>query len=362
MITGHGGNIGEAAARAGLSIADITDMSSNTNPLGPMPGMLDYLKSSMECAVNLPEADSLTVVRAFAGMNNLDPAHVLAAGGTTQFIYSLPRIFLSGKALILGPTYADYADACAMNHMPYAWVFPEAGANYAHDPAKTAESVKDVDLVFVCNPNNPTGDLYSPEALQWLAHKCPDTVFVVDESYLPFVPDASSLSMARCALPNILVLRSFSKIFKVPGLRIGFAIAPKNLKQKLEAFQLPWSVGSLAQNAVLFAAENREDAETYIRMTADYVSKERKIMEGGAARSAGVTACPGATPFVLFQLPAGLDSKDVWLFMLNHGILIRDCTNFQGLGSQFVRISLKDSRSNVRAIRLLTGLSKNARV
>lgn len=358
MIVGHGGNIGEAAVKAGLSVADITDMSSNTNPLGPMPGMLKYLKNSMDSATHLPEADSRTVINAFAGMNNLDPACILAAGGTTHFIYFLPRLFSAGNALILGPTYADYADSCIMNQMSCAWAFPDTGEKFSHNPAKVAEIAKDAALVFVCNPNNPTGDLYTPEVLQWLAKKCPDTVFVIDESYLPFTPDASALSMGNNLLPNILVLSSFSKIFKVPGLRIGFAIASKKLKQRLEVFQLPWSVGSLAQRAVLFAAENQGEAQAYLKKTADFVAEERKIIEVRSANSIGLTAYPGATPFVLFQLPEGLDSKNVWLSMLKRGVLIRDCSNFQGLGSQFVRISLKDRPSNAKAIGLLSGMTE----
>ena len=360
MIVGHGGNIAEAAAKAGLKVADITDMSSNTNPLGPMPGMLEHLKMSMDASTNLPEADSRSVIKAFAGLNNLDPACVLAAGGTTQFIYSLPRVFSAGKALILGPTYSDYADACAMNKMPYAWSFPEAEKDFAHDPAGVEEIAGACSLVFVCNPNNPTGGLFSPDALQWLAKKCPDTVFVVDESYLPFVPDASALSVASCCLSNVVVLSSFSKIYKVPGLRIGFAIAQLELGKKLAAFQLPWSVGSLAQKAVLFAADNPKDATAHIEKTVGFVARERKTMEDKARASAGLFPYPGVTPFVLFRLPQGLDSQTVWNTMLKHGVLVRDCANFQGLGSQYVRISLKDSPSNAKALDLLASLAEKS--
>lgn len=359
MIIGHGGNIAEAAAKAGLGVDQITDMSSNTNPLGPMPGMMAHLKKSMNAVTRLPEADAQAVVQAFAGLNGLDPSRILAAGGTTQFIYSLPLLFPSGRALILGPTYSDYADACAANGVNFTFVFPDSGRNFAHDIDRIAAMAADFDLVFLCNPNNPTGDLYSPDTLGWIARKCPATVFVLDESYLPFAPESASLSMAGTRLPNVLVLRSFSKIYKVPGLRIGFAVAPEKLKEKLETFQLPWSVGSLAQEAVLFAAGNKDAALGYIEKTADYVARERISMEKKIKVAAEITIYPGVTPFVLFRLPPGYKSGRVWKEMLAHRILVRDCANFQGLGPRFVRVSLKDRKANARAADLLISLAGN---
>ncbi len=359
MIIGHGGNIAQAAAKAGLRVDQITDMSSNTNPLGPMPGMMAHLKKSISAVTRLPEADSQAVVQAFAGLNSLDPSRILAAGGTTQLIYSIPRLFSSGRALILAPTYSDYADACAINGINFNFVFPDEGENFAHDPARIAGIGADYDLVFLCNPNNPTGDLYAPDTLGWLARKCPATVFVLDESYLPFAPESASLTMAGTRLPNVLVLSSFSKIYKVPGLHIGFAIAPKELKKKLEGYQMPWSVGSLAQEAVLFAANNKDAALGYIKKTADYVTRERKTMGKKIKVAAGITIYPGVTPFALFRLPPGYTSGRVWKEMLSHRILVRDCANFQGLGSRFVRVSLKDRKANARAADLLISLVEN---
>ncbi len=359
MIIGHGGNIPEAAAKSGLNVEQITDMSSNTNPLGPMPGMVAHLKNAMDVVTGLPEADAHAVVQAFAGLTGLDPSKILAAGGTTQLIYSIPRLFPQGRALILGPTYADYADACAMNGVNFTFAFPDSGRNFAHDLNRIAGIAADYDLVFLCNPNNPTGDAYAPDTLQWLVRKCPATVFVLDESYMPFAPESASLTMAGTRLPNVLVLSSFSKIYKVPGLRIGFAIAPKGLKERMEIFQMPWSVGSLAQEAVLFAAGNKDAALGYIEKTADYVACERKSMEEKIKGAAGITIYPGVTPFVLFRLPPGCRSDRVWEGMLGNGLLVRDCGNFHGLGPRFVRVSLRDRKTNTSAAELLISLSRN---
>ncbi len=180
MIKGHGGNIAEAARISGRPIDEIVDMSSNTNPLGPMPGMVEHLQARMECITNLPEAGSDNIVQSYADMEGLEPQRVLAAGGTTQFIYSIPRIFSSGRALILGPTYSDYADACFMNKMPFTWIVSDSGKGFIHDLEAVSRISGSYDLVFLCNPNNPTGVLLDPDEICRLANKCPRTIFVVD--------------------------------------------------------------------------------------------------------------------------------------------------------------------------------------
>lgn len=357
MIAGHGGNINEAAAWAGISPDRVTDMSSNTNPLGPMPGMMAHLKNALDAVTRLPEPDARSVARAFAEMSGLDPERVLAAGGTTQLIYALPRIFPSGRALVVGPTYADYADACAACGLAVHLALPEDGRTLAHDPDRLAGMARAHDLVFLCNPNNPTGHLTDREAILRLARKCPATVFVVDESYLPFVRGASSLTLAGTSLPNVATLASFSKIYKVPGLRIGFAAASKSILEKLHVFQQPWSVGSLAQEAVFYAAQNRAEALGHIQAAAGFVARERKRMEALILGVSGLVMIPGVGPFVLFRLPEGVSSRAVWEAMLGHGLLVRDCANFQGLGGRYARISLKDEHANTLAAQCLVSLA-----
>ncbi len=360
MIVGHGGNLAQAAVQAGIDPADITDMSSNTNPLGPMPGMLDHLQTVMDSLTHLPEADSRMAIQSFADLSGWAPDTMLAAGGTTQFIYSLPRLSSGGRALIVGPTYADYADACAMNGLPFSWCFPEKKGAFDHDLNRIARLASDCRLVFLCNPNNPTGNLYDPDSLQWLAAQCPHAVFVFDESYLPFVANAPRLSLADNVPANGVVLRSFSKIYKVPGLRIGFALASPALKAALAKFQLPWSVGSLAQQAIRFAADNRLVAAAHIAETVTFVDRERKRILAALDSAAGLQGYAGVTPFVLFQLPAPLTSAHIWQAMLAQGILVRDCANCRGLGPRFIRISLKDAHANTRAVDLLNRLARAA--
>jgi threonine-phosphate decarboxylase len=115
MLNGHGGNIYDIAQRLGCASSEIVDMSSNVNPLGPPPGLVDFLKANLNVITALPEVDSSLLVRSFADRYGVDPATVLAGNGSTQFIYSIPPALGIKKALIIGPTYADYALLCLPN-------------------------------------------------------------------------------------------------------------------------------------------------------------------------------------------------------------------------------------------------------
>jgi threonine-phosphate decarboxylase len=133
MITGHGGNVYQAARQLGCRAADILDMSSNVNPLGPMPGLAEHLAKRMERIAALPEADAAAMVRAFARSHGISAKTVLAANGSTQFIYTLPYALKARRVLVVAPTYADYADACRM-HGVKGLRFLEASAENSFVP------------------------------------------------------------------------------------------------------------------------------------------------------------------------------------------------------------------------------------
>ncbi len=160
MINGHGGNIYDLAKKTGCLPSEIIDMSSNVNPVGPVPGLMTFLKKNILSITALPEVDSKKAVDAFAVRYDVDPRLVLSANGTTQFIYSMPKALETKKALIFGPTYADYADACIMHDVDFSCITAEEPLNFKPDIDRFKRQIKDsgktADTVFICNPNNPT--------------------------------------------------------------------------------------------------------------------------------------------------------------------------------------------------------------
>ena len=240
MIQGHGGNIYEIAKALGCSPREILDMSSNVSPLGMPAGLKAILKEKWEEVVSLPEVDSQSLRTEFAASVDLSPNQVLVGNGTTEFIYNIPLALRVKKALIVGPTYSDYADACHAHGVESTFFLAREEAGFRPSLDKISSMLARVDTVFICNPNNPTGVLTPSGNLATFIEAHPNVRFIIDESYLPFADDAEAESLIPKRLSNVLVLYSMSKIFRIPGLRIGFLIGNPDLIRRQDRYSLPW--------------------------------------------------------------------------------------------------------------------------
>jgi threonine-phosphate decarboxylase len=349
MITGHGGNIHEIAARLGCSPLEIIDMSSNVNPLGPPPGLIEHLQEELSVIEALPQADARAINELFAQRHGILPEKTLAGNGTTQFIYAIPRVLDSRRTLIFGPAYSDYADACKMCDVPFDFAMAQDSNGFHHDMVQVEKRFNQYDTVFICNPNNPTGVLISGEILKNLCHKYPHIFFVIDESYLPFVPGCESESLIREDMKNLLVLNSMSKIFRIPGLRIGFVVANQAVIQKFYHFYLPWSVNSLAQAATAYLMNRREQSDLFVRQSRQYLEEQRKAFMRIMDTSDKIRFFNSTTSFILAKLTGSMNSGKACDLMARQRILIRNCYNFTGLSDQFIRISLKTADVNQAA-------------
>ncbi len=356
MINGHGGNIYDMAQQLGCAPSEITDMSSNVNPLGPPPGLTAFLKENMNAIAALPEVDAKNAVYAFARRYDIDPHLVLAGNGTTQFIYTIPLALESRKACILGPTYSDYADACVMHNVSHEFLIAGESLGFKPDISRIQKDMEGSDTVFICNPNNPTGVLIPADELEQLCGSHPGTYFVIDESYLPFVNSGDEQSMMGRGLPNVIILNSMSKIFRVPGLRIGFLVSPENMIERFMRYVLPWSVNSLAQVAVSYLMGQKAETDAFIEKTRVFLKAERSRFEETLINASGIKFFPSTTSFMLARLSGNHTAHEVLSNLSHDRILIRDCSNFRGLSDRFIRISLKTRDINTVLAEKLLGL------
>ncbi len=358
MIGGHGGNIYLLAQQCGCRPSDISDMSANVNPLGPMPALMDHLGDRLSRITALPEVDATGITAAFARFHGVAADQVMAGNGTTELIYLIPRALGASQALVVGPTYADYADACAMNRVACDHFICREADDFTLDWTAIGRAAARADLVFLCNPNNPTGAMADRRDIDALCRDLPNTCFVIDESYLPFAPQPEATTMIHSALPNVIVLNSMSKAFRIPGLRIGFAKAAAGIIDRLRSFALPWSVNSLAQTAVQWLMTHPERVELFLTETREMLEKEKVRIEERVCTEGSIRCFPSVTSFMLLRLPRQVDAGAAWRHMADHRILIRDCSNFTGLSEAHIRISLKSEMENRRAVDLLMGLCR----
>jgi threonine-phosphate decarboxylase len=345
MIQGHGGNVFGLAERLGCRPEEIVDLSSNINPLGTLPGLVEHLKERLNRIRVLPEVDARGAIRAIAALLEVTEERVLAGSGTTQFIYATCQALQSQRVLIVGPTYADYADGCRVHAIEPDFFLATAADAFVPDLDRLAAILPGYDTVFLCNPNNPTGQLIPHQALHQLCAGHPQIRFIIDESYLPFVPADRDQGMSRCGLDNVIVLWSVSKIFGMPGLRAGFLVANDPIINRFRRLMQPWCVNSLAQEAVSFLGENQAMVAQFITQTRDYLATEARLFRERLAKSR-LILYPSTTSYVLIGLPAGRTATGVCQALAEQRILIRNCANFHGLDEGSIRIALKDPSTN----------------
>jgi threonine-phosphate decarboxylase len=357
MIGGHGGNIYELARRLGCDPTEIIDLSSNINPLGPPAGLCDDLVRQIEAVSALPEVDNQGIIRCYADHLGISPDRVIAGNGTTQFIYSIPAVLKVNRALIVGPTYSDYADACRLHGVSPEFFLCRESDDFRPDLARLAQAAAGADTVFICNPNNPTGAFIPADELKRLCRQHPQVRFIVDESYLPFVADGEGHSLVRCGIDNLLILLSVSKIYRIPGLRVGFLVASPVIISAFARNLWPWNVNQLGHAAVHFLCKAGPELNAFVAETRAYLDVERMRFEQRLGLIPGLRVFPSPTSFFLVRLPEGLSASMVWTVLAEERILIRDCSNFQGLSDRFIRISPKTPDANRRVAELLADLA-----
>jgi len=243
-------------------------------------------------------------------------------------------------------------------YVDHSYLIAEESKSFVPDINQIEDNISECDTVFICNPNNPTGALIPASELESLCRSHPGIFFIIDESYMPFVKSGEKKSMISLGLPNVVVLNSMSKIFKIPGLRIGFLISSEKIIKKLEPFMLPWSVNSIAQAAVLYLMEKRGDVKAFIKKSRDFIETERKVFIERFKDVSSIKLFPSTTTFILARLYEDYKAEDICSYMSQHKILIRDCSNFKGLSDRFIRVSLKTRDINMMvADKLLNYLS-----
>ncbi len=353
MINGHGGNIYAMAKQLGCRPEDIVDMSSNINPLGMPPGLKAHLQNHLHRIGMLPEADANRAVHHLSALLDVDPGRILAGNGTTQFIYMACAALGSQEVLIVGPTYADYADACRMHGIEPRYFLADAKHRFEIDLDGLSRAISGFDTVFICNPNNPTGRLIPHAQLRELCQAHPGIHFIIDESYLPFSTAGQLHHNGMDALANVSFLWSLSKIFGVPGLRAGFLMAHPATVSCFLRYMQPWSLSSLAQAALDYLGKHTEAVYAFIQESRTFLGGEKKRFCKSITTHTPLHCFPSQTSFLLLALPQGITAGKICSWMAHKRILIRNCSNFHGLSEQFARVSLKDTQANQMALNCL---------
>ena len=352
----HGGNLTRAAARYGIPVTRLIDFSANINPLGPSPHAIRAVAEALDQVRHYPDPDCTELRAALSAYLGTREERILMGNGAAELIYLLVRVLGCRRAIIPTPTFCEYALAVlscggAVEKVP----MPEE-EDFCLPVEKINKMLPGADILFICNPNNPTGWVVEAGPLVEIldqAEKAGVTV-VVDEAFMDFVPERERCSLVSSAgaRPNLVVLYSLTKFFGIPGLRLGAMLAPPGLNARLTSAKDPWNVNTLAQAAGIAGLRDVD----YMEATRKLVAEERHFLFDGLVSLKGVKPLPGAANFLLVRVSeTGISSGQLADLLGRRGILARDCAGFTGLAGRYLRLAVKTRPENEK---LLTALQE----
>ena len=288
------------------------------------------------------------LIEKIAEKKGFEQKYILAANGASQVISLLSYALGAKRALVFCPTFSGYERALCASGTELVPYFLKEENDFAITPALfdfLKNSPKKIDVIFLCNPNNPTGLCMEKSLLKYLADYCrKENIFLfVDESFIDFVEEKNTFTCADLLKGNdrLILCSAFTKIYAMPGLRLGYAISSNlALLNKMKSFQSEWSVSSIAQEAGCLALSDEE----YIRKTLDLVCKQRKFLAEGL-EDYGIKVFKSQANFLLFKC-----KKDIFPSLLEGGILLRSCCNFIGLNDStafYFRVAVKTEEENL---------------
>ncbi len=327
------------------------DFSVNINPLGMPPGCMEAAKRGVEICTQYPDWRGEELCQAIAEAEGIGEGQVILGNGAAELLYALIPCLQPGRVLIPVPAFGEYeAAVTAFGGKCEFWEMQEK-ADFHLEEAFLEAVQESTDLVILCNPNNPAGAAIDKELLLQIAGKCEKTGtwLCVDECFLPFTEREGELTLKRSleAFPHLAVLRAFTKIYGMPGLRLGYAMtADRGLLSRLRRHLQPWNTSIPAQLAGIQALK----AQGFVEQTVKLVRKEREFLcRELADMPLGIVdkIYPSEANFILMRSRADLYSR-----MLEQGILIRNCGNYRGLASKqgsltgYFRIAVRTHEEN----------------
>ena len=340
----HGGDWAGYRAEFGR---DALDFSANVSPLGLPQGVADAIAAALPHADRYPDPLCRELRAKLAVHEGTAMEHILCGNGAADLIYRLVWAAKPRRALVTAPTFAEYAAALESAGCTVQRHFLKPENGFAVTDAILADITPEVDMVFLCQPNNPTGQLTPLPLLERILHRCEEcgALLAVDECFLDFLPECESLT-AKCFLnrKNLFILKAFTKLYGMAGVRLGYCLcAGETLLARMQAAGQPWAVSSLAQAAGLAAL----DETAYVARVRALIAQQRPRLTEGL-RALGLQVLDGRANYLLFRGPETLGEA-----LRPRGAVLRSCANYPGLDGSWYRTAVRTGPENEELLRIL---------
>ncbi|MGN0639001.1 MAG: pyridoxal phosphate-dependent aminotransferase [Huintestinicola sp.] len=322
------------------------DFSANINPLGMSEGVMEALHRAVDSCRFYPDPLCRELCAKIGEKENVPSEYVLCGNGAADLIYRAVFAVMPKKALLIAPTFSEYERAleAAGCETEFFGLSEENGFELTED---IISKLSGMDMLFLCNPNNPTGKLIAPELLSEIADRCRETGtrLILDHSFIDFSERAAEYPSAELIKKGAVIIKAFTKMYSVPGVRLGYMLCGDGeFMRKVGLAGQSWSVSVPAQAAGLAALAD----EDFVSRTVTYISREKRYINEYMGKFPVIDIFPSEANFLLFK-----SEKPIEEILQKYEIAIRSCKNFRGLGENFYRMAVKSHEDNLKLIFIL---------
>lgn len=355
----HGSDLEKVEAYYGIKKEDIIPFAGNVNPLGISPLLKKSMVSHIESISEYPDRDYKELRSTLALYCNVPMEHIIVGNGATEMISLTMQLLRPKHALLLSPTYSEYTREIDLVGGHVEEYFLREDLDFKLDLNDLISKLTDdIDLLAICNPNNPTSSALNTEEITKILTHCKlhDIFVMIDETYVEFAPDINEITAVPLTqeFTNLMVLRGVSKFYAAPGMRLGYGVTGNmDFLAKMREKQTPWSLNSLGA----YAGELMFKDQEYIQKTRNLILSERDKLYKELKEIPTYKVYPAYANFILLKIQkTGLTSSDAFEACIKEGLMIRDCASFQCLDGEFIRFCIMMPEDNARLLNVLKQL------
>ncbi|HCF71532.1 MAG TPA: threonine-phosphate decarboxylase [Syntrophomonas sp.] len=352
----HGGNVWQAAQKWGIRPDQFIDYSANINPLGMSPRAIAALKDNLNMLIHYPEPSGEGFKNSLSIYLHVAPENLVLGNGGSELIYLVGRMYYGSRIVVLAPSFSEYGAGIEQPDIKHICLKPEQ--NFALPVRKIIEEIREGDLLFIANPNNPTGNLFPSHELEQIVTAAgrSNAVVVIDEAFIDFAGDKNSLRYLAQENSNLIILGSLTKFFAMPSLRLGYAVSTVTNINRMEQLLPVWRINAMAMVAGEASISHRE----YIEQTLSTIKTERQFLSRELGKIEGLQVYPSESNFILLNaLHTGFTAHEIQDQLGPKGILIRECSNFINLSPFYFRLAVKAHKENERLVKALRDVLKS---
>ncbi|MGT2933974.1 threonine-phosphate decarboxylase CobD [Streptococcus catagoni] len=354
----HGGNVQQLAKQLGINVQDCLDFSANINPYGLSPKLKKHLIDHLESLTQYPDIHYQKARNYLADYHGYSRDNVLLSNGAVEIFYQLADQLKPERLLTLSPTFMEYQKAFKQVGARISHLHLEA-PHYQWDFQSLLSQLEDLqegDVVLICNPNNPTGSLVNNKVLRKVANYLKEKAIflILDEAFMDFIEDDEVYSFISylADFPNVIVVRSLTKFYAIPGLRLGYAVTcHKTCLQDIAQKRAPWTINALSESAIPLLLSD----EHYIAQTRQWLRKEQYFLYKAFTAISQISAVKPTANYLFFECQAPIDLRQA---LWQKKIFIRSCQNYDHLSEKHYRVAIRSHAENSLLVEAIKDILK----